>query len=105
MKLFTIYEPKERLIFRLPYYPDRIVHHAIMNILEPIWVSVFTTDSFSCIKKRGITGAMRKVKLALKDIENTRYCLKIDVKKFSSEYRPRNTKTGRPPKDKMQGHP
>lgn len=31
---FTIYEPKERLIFRLPYYPDRIVHHAIMNILE-----------------------------------------------------------------------
>ena len=79
---FTIYEPKERLIFRLPYYPDRIVHHAIMNILEPIWVSVFTTDSFSCIKKRGITGAMRKVKLALKDVENTRYCLKIDVKKF-----------------------
>lgn len=30
---FTIYEPKERLIFRLPYYPDRIVHHAIMNVL------------------------------------------------------------------------
>lgn len=29
---FKIYEPKERLIFRLPYYPDRITHHAIMNI-------------------------------------------------------------------------
>ena len=27
--VFTIYEPKERLIFRLPYYPDRIVHHAL----------------------------------------------------------------------------
>lgn len=79
---FTIYEPKERLIFRLPYYPDRIVHHAIMNVLEPIWVSVFTTDSFSCIKKRGINGAQRKVLQALKDVENTRYCLKIDIRKF-----------------------
>lgn len=35
-EVFTIYEPKERVIFRLPYYPDRIVHHAIMNVLEPI---------------------------------------------------------------------
>jgi retron-type reverse transcriptase len=80
--IFKIYEPKEREIFRLPYFPDRIVHHAVMNILEPIWVSVFTADSFSCIKKRGIHGAMRKVKLALEDIENTRYCLKIDIRKF-----------------------
>ena len=79
---FTIYEPKERIIFRLPYYPDRILHHAFMNILEPIWVSVFTTDTFSCIKNRGINGCMLKVDKALKDVENTRYCLKIDVKKF-----------------------
>jgi len=41
---FFIYEPKEREIYQLPYYPDRIVHHAIMNILEPIWMSVFTAD-------------------------------------------------------------
>lgn len=79
---FLIYEPKEREIFRLPYYPDRILHHAIMNVLEPIWVSIFTSDTYSCIKKRGIHGAMRKVKLAMKDRENTRYCLKIDIKKF-----------------------
>ena len=31
---FTIFEPKERVIFRLPYFPDRITHHAVMNILE-----------------------------------------------------------------------
>lgn len=79
---FTIFEPKEREIYRLPYYPDRILHHAIMNVLEPIWVSIFTTDTYSCIKKRGIHGAMRKVKLAMKDRENTRYCLKIDIRKF-----------------------
>jgi retron-type reverse transcriptase len=80
--IFKIYEPKEREIFRLPYFPDRIVHHAVMNILEPIWVSVFTADSFSCIKKRGIHGAMRKVKIAMRDVENTQYCLKIDIRKF-----------------------
>lgn len=28
--LYKIYEPKERIIYRLPYYPDRIAHHAIM---------------------------------------------------------------------------
>ena len=35
---FTIFEPKERLIFRLPYYPDRIVHHAVMNVMEAGYV-------------------------------------------------------------------
>src|SRR6185436_12681839 len=34
---FKIYEPKEREVFRLPFYPDRIVHHAILNLLEPIF--------------------------------------------------------------------
>lgn len=47
---FKIYEPKERLIFRLPYYPDRITHHAIMNIMEPIWVNIFIKHTYSCIK-------------------------------------------------------
>ena len=39
--IFKIYEPKEREIYRLPYYPDRIAHHAIMNIMEDIWVKTF----------------------------------------------------------------
>jgi retron-type reverse transcriptase len=79
---FTIFEPKERIIFRLPYFPDRILHHAVMNILEHVFVSVFTTDSYSCIKGKGIHAAARAVKQALNDVENTRYCLKLDVKKF-----------------------
>lgn len=80
---FIIYEPKEREIFRLPYYPDRIVHHAVMNILEPIWVSTFTADTYSCIKERGIHAAAKKVRRILReDPEGTTYCLKIDVKKF-----------------------
>lgn len=80
--IFKIYEPKERDIYQLPYYPDRIVHHAVMNILEPIWVSIFTSDTFSCIKGRGIHGCWKKVKDALRDVDNTTYCLKIDIKKY-----------------------
>lgn len=80
--VFKIYEPKEREIYRLPYFPDRILHHAIMNILEPIWVNVFTIDTYSCIKKRGIHAVLKKLKNDLKDAEGTQYCLKIDIKKF-----------------------
>lgn len=81
-EVFTVFEPKERLIYRLPYYPDRIVHHAIMNVLEPIWVSVFPYNTYSCIKDRGIEGARKRVRKILSDPENSRYCLKIDIKKF-----------------------
>lgn len=81
-EVFVVREPKERLIYRLPYYPDRIVHHAIMNILEPIWLKVFPYNTYSCIKGRGIHGAMKRVKEILRDKENSRYCLKIDIKKF-----------------------
>lgn len=80
--VFTIHEPKERLIYRLPYYPDRIVHHAVMNVLEPIWVSVFPYNTYSCIKRRGIEAARKRVVKILSDRDNSRYCLKIDIRKF-----------------------
>lgn len=79
---FTVYEPKERLVFRLPYFPDRIAHHAIMRILEPIFVATFTADSYSCIKGRGIHAAGEAMKVALRDVAGTKYCLKLDIKKF-----------------------
>ncbi|MEI8142849.1 MAG: reverse transcriptase/maturase family protein [Chitinophagia bacterium] len=79
---FTIYDPKEREISSLPFYPDRIVHHAVMNVLEPLFVSFFTKDTYSCIKERGIHTAANAVKKALTDCDNTTYCLKLDIKKF-----------------------
>lgn len=79
---FTVYEPKERVVYRLPYFPDRIAHHAVMNVLEPIFTSVFTADTYSCIKGKGIHGAAYAVKRALEDQPGTQYCLKLDIKKF-----------------------
>jgi RNA-directed DNA polymerase len=80
--VFKIYEPKERVIYKLPYYPDRIVHHAIMNQLETIFVSTFTADTYSCIKGRGVHKAGEALKRALRDVNGTEYCLQLDIRKF-----------------------
>lgn len=73
---------KEREIFCLPYFPDRIIHHCVMQVLEPIWRGIFIRDTYSSIRHRGIHDGVRRVKLALQDTSNTQYCLKIDVRKF-----------------------
>lgn len=80
---FTIHDSgKEREIYRLPYFPDRIVHHAIMQVVQPIWLSTFTTDTYSCIEGRGIHQAVKKLKTTLKNTSETKYCLKLDIKKY-----------------------
>jgi RNA-directed DNA polymerase len=79
---FKVYEPKERDVYRLPYFPDRITHHAIMNVLEPVFVSCFTDNTYSCIKGKGIHAAARDVRKSLNDVPGTQYCLKLDIKKF-----------------------
>lgn len=79
---FIVKEPKERIVYRLPYFPDRITHHAIMNILQPIFVSVFTADSYSCIKGKGIHAVANSVRTALNRKTDNKYCLKLDIKKF-----------------------
>jgi len=78
---FIIHEPKKRDIDKLPY-KDRVVHHAILNILEPIFVNTFVSTTYSCIKKRGIHKCLKDLNKGLIDKENTKYCLKVDIKKF-----------------------
>lgn len=73
---------KSRKIYKLPYFPDRIVHHCIMQVLEPIWKKTFIADTYSSIKDRGIHKGFKRIKKALIDVENTHYCLKLDVHKF-----------------------
>jgi len=79
---FKVYEPKEREVYRLPYFPDRIAHHAVMNVLEPIFRKVFTADTYSCIKGKGIHAAANNIQEALENVPGTQYCLKLDIKKF-----------------------
>jgi hypothetical protein len=77
-----IHEPKERIIYKLPYYPDRIVHHAIMNVLQPIWDTIFIEDLYSAIPGRGLHEGTIKLRKWLHNKEATRYCLKFDIAQY-----------------------
>ena len=79
---FKIYEPKERIIYKLPYYPDHIYHHALLNVLKPFWEKRYIDQTYSCIKGRGIHKCLKDVRKALRDKKNTIYCLQLDIKKF-----------------------
>lgn len=81
--IFEITDPKRRTIYSLPYYPDRIVQHAIMNVCEPLFAHSFTADTYASIPGRGIHLCVKRLKHALCiDPEGTRYCLKLDISKY-----------------------
>lgn len=73
---------KERELMKLPYYPDRIIQWAIMLQIEPIFMQVFCTHTCASIVDRGIKKAAHLVEKYMKNTEETRYCLKIDISKF-----------------------
>jgi retron-type reverse transcriptase len=79
---FEIYQPKHRIIARLPYYPDRILQHAIILQIGNILTKTFTNDTYSCVKGRGILKASMNLRKSLQDDEYNQYCLKLDIKKF-----------------------
>ena len=80
--VFTKYEPKERIIYKLPFR-DRVVHWAIMLVVEPIWVANFTRDVYACVKGKGIHPCLKQLRRDMRDDpEGTAYCLKLDVRKF-----------------------
>ena len=73
---------KLRTIYKLPYAPDRVIHHAVMQIIEPILSKTYIKDTYQSIKGRGVHKAKRRLESILKDKVNCKYCLKIDIKKF-----------------------
>ena len=74
-----IREPKQRIIHILPFYPDRIVQHAIMAVLEPVWDSYMVPQSFSC---RVGMGQHKASALAKRYVRQYRYVLQCDISKF-----------------------
>jgi len=74
-----VYEPKQRTIYVLPFAPDRIVQHALMHVVQPIWDKLFINDSFACrIDKGGHAGSTR----AMEFVRRNKYVLKCDISKF-----------------------
>lgn len=64
-------------------FPDRIVQHAVMQVVAPILLGMCTADTYAAMPGRGLHMANRAIRKALReDPEHTRYCLKIDVKSY-----------------------
>ena len=83
-RTFYVYEPKARLVAALPFR-DRVVHHAIVSVIEPIWEKRFIFDSYACRVDKGThAGANRTQKFLQSAKHNWRdvYCLKGDVSKY-----------------------
>ena len=56
-RTFTIYEGKTRQISAAPFR-DRVVHHALTGVLEPIFERSFIFDSYACRKGKGTHAAV-----------------------------------------------
>ncbi len=79
-KEFIVQDSKKRKI-RAPCFRDRVVHHALCNVIEPIFEKTFIFDSYACRKKKGTHRALKRLKAWLKTAEGG-YCLKCDISKY-----------------------
>ena len=83
-KIFQVNDNgKTREIFDLPFYPDRIVHWALMLQIDNILRKTFIFDSYAAIPNKGGHKALKRARKWLIEFpQDTKYCLKIDVKKY-----------------------
>ena len=75
---FMIYEPKEREV-AAAVFRDRIVHHAIVKILEPIFDKQFISDSYACRVGKGNHACLHRT---MEFTKRYKYCLKCDIQKY-----------------------
>lgn len=74
---------KERVIYKPKFYPDQIVHWALMLQLEPVIMRGMYAYSCGSVPKRGTSLGQKMVRKWLDDDKkNTKYCLKMDIAKF-----------------------
>ncbi len=75
---FHIFDPKKRLISAAPYR-DRVVHHALCNVIEPIFDKTFIYDSYACRKGKGQHKAVQRF---TQFCQKNKYVLKCDIRKY-----------------------
>lgn len=82
--LFYVYEPKKRLI-SAPVFRDRIVHHALCSVIDPLLDRRFIYDSYACRVGKGNLAVVKR----LQEIERKAsieygsfYCFNGDIKSF-----------------------
>lgn len=77
-RTFILHEKKPRLISAAPFR-DRVVHHALCNVIEPIFDRGFLFDSYACRKGKGTHAAVERASAYARRF---RYVLKCDIEKY-----------------------
>ncbi len=77
-KTFQIVEPKKRMISAAPYR-DRVAHHALCNVIAPIFERGFIADSYANRKGYGTHRALRRF---TEFARSSRYVLQCDIRQY-----------------------
>jgi retron-type reverse transcriptase len=77
-RTFLVHDKKPRFISAAPFR-DRVVHHALCQVIEPIFERRFLYDSYACRKGKGTHAAVDR---ASSYARRFRYVLKCDVEKY-----------------------
>lgn len=83
-KEFMIYEPKRRLI-QAPPFQDRVVHHALVSVVGPMFERKFIFDSYACRQGKGFHQASKRVQSFIRNATangKKAYVLKADISKY-----------------------
>ena len=81
-KIYDGADKKERIIHKPYFYPDQCIHWALILQIEDVLKRGMYEYSCASIKGRGIHyGAKYVKKILVRDRKNTKYCLKLDIKK------------------------
>ena len=80
---FVVREAKLRLVSKAPY-PDRVVHHAFGNVVEPLFDRAFIFDSYACRKGKGSHAAADRY---TEFSHRAKYVLKCDISRYFASIR------------------
>lgn len=77
-RLFTISEPKQRRIAAADFR-DRVVHHAICEVLEPLFERTLIHDTYACRVGKGNHAALKRAQQFMRRYP---YYLKCDIRQY-----------------------
>lgn len=72
---------KVRVLHKLPFFPDRVAHHAFMNLVSEFWKRSLIRDTFQSIEGRGTSDCISRVRSAIHN-DRPLFAKKLDVVKY-----------------------
>lgn len=80
---FIVYEPKKRVV-QAPSFRDRIVHHAVYQVVGQLFEAKMIQHTFACISQRGPLKAALLLKEYVNEYPNDArlYVIKGDIKSY-----------------------